>query len=121
MTSTRCNEAAIAQAEGDLPRAGKPLAPLHPGPSSTLALEKLAYQAILERNPATSFRKPKAHTGQARPAVVMQWRITLLVGWAEDIGGDHAAKESWRQARGELGVAKRATGESFSHRRISRS
>src|SRR5207247_10216865 len=45
-------KAAIAQAEGDLPRAAALLAPLHPSADLTQALEAQVYQAILERRPA---------------------------------------------------------------------
>jgi TolB-like protein len=47
-------KAAIAQAEGDLPRAAALLAPLRPGGDLGGALEAQAYQAILERRPAQS-------------------------------------------------------------------
>ena len=42
------NKAAIAQAEGDLPRAAALLAPLHPNADDSSALETQVYQAILE-------------------------------------------------------------------------
>src|SRR5204863_8921585 len=45
-------KAAIAQAEGDLPRAAALLAPLHPNADDTTALEAQIYQAILEHRPA---------------------------------------------------------------------
>ena len=45
-------KAAIAQAEGDLPRAATLIAPLRPNADLTQALETQAYQAILERRPA---------------------------------------------------------------------
>src|SRR6058998_3474699 len=45
-------KAAIAQGDGDLPRAAALLAPLHPAADDTPALETQAYQAILERRPA---------------------------------------------------------------------
>src|SRR5947208_1335171 len=45
-------KAAIAQAEGDLPRASAILAPLRPGADLNQALETQVYQAILERRPA---------------------------------------------------------------------
>jgi TolB-like protein/Tfp pilus assembly protein PilF len=45
-------KAAIAQAEGDLPRASAILAPLRPNFDDTYALETQVYQAILERRPA---------------------------------------------------------------------
>src|SRR5881398_1719336 len=45
-------KAAIAQAEGDLPRAAALLAPLHPNADDSYALETQVYQEILERRPA---------------------------------------------------------------------
>src|SRR4029077_17963102 len=45
-------KAAIAQAEGDLPRAAALLAQVHPGADDAGALETQVYQAILERRPA---------------------------------------------------------------------
>ena len=44
-------KAAVAQAEGDFPRASALLAPLRPGADSVGTLETQVYQAILERNP----------------------------------------------------------------------
>src|SRR5207248_972375 len=46
------NKAAIAQAEGDLPRVAALLAPLRPAADLTHALKTQVYQAILERRPA---------------------------------------------------------------------
>ena len=48
-------KAAIAQAEGDLPRAAALLAQVQPAAGDPTAWEQLAYQAILERRPAKSF------------------------------------------------------------------
>jgi TolB-like protein/class 3 adenylate cyclase/Flp pilus assembly protein TadD len=45
-------KAAVAQAEGDLPRASVLLAPLRPGADLNQALETQVYQGILERRPA---------------------------------------------------------------------
>ena len=58
-------KAAIAQAEGDLPRAAALLAPLHPNADDTGALETQVYQAILERRPAPIDLSAKGNTGQA--------------------------------------------------------
>src|SRR4029077_4877643 len=49
---TLAEKAAIAQAEGDLPRASAILAPLHPNADAPGALETQVYQGILERRPA---------------------------------------------------------------------
>src|SRR5207248_6296287 len=49
---TLAAKAAIAQAEGDLPRASALLASIHPLADDPQALETQVYQAILERRPA---------------------------------------------------------------------
>ena len=49
---TLAAKAAIAQAEGDLPRASALLALIHPPADDPQALETQVYQAILERRPA---------------------------------------------------------------------
>ena len=65
-TSIRsCLRRAIAQAEGDLPRAAALLAPLHPNADDTSALETQVYQAILERRPAPIDLSVKGNTGHA--------------------------------------------------------
>src|SRR5215467_4232080 len=48
---TIVEKGAIAQAQGDLPRASAPLASVQPSADDTNALETQAYQAILERRP----------------------------------------------------------------------
>ena len=58
-------KAAIAQAEGDLPRAAALLAPLHPGADDSPAFETQVYQAILERQPCTDDPSAKGSVGQA--------------------------------------------------------
>ena len=50
---TMAFEAAIAQAEGDLPQAAAILAPLHPAADDNLTVATQIYQAILERRPAS--------------------------------------------------------------------
>ena len=62
---TLATKAAIAQAEGDLPRASALLAPLHPAADDSAALETQVYQAILERRPDTNHPSAKGNTGQA--------------------------------------------------------
>src|SRR5205807_190673 len=52
-------KAAIAQAEGDLPRASALLAALHPAAKDTTTLKTQAYQAILERRPAAIISRLK--------------------------------------------------------------
>ena len=73
-------KAAIAQAEGDLPRASALLAPLHPGADDTGALETQVYQAILERRPAPMIPRLKEILAKPDPALgYYQWRTALLV------------------------------------------
>jgi len=62
-------KAAIAQAEGDLPRAAALLAPLHPGADDSDALETQVYQAILERRPALIIPRLKEILAKPDPAL----------------------------------------------------
>ena len=97
-------KAAIAQAEGDLPRAAVLLAPLHPNADDTFALETQAYQAILERHPAPIILRLKEILAKPDPALgYINGELRFWLGWAQEVAGDHAAaQESWRQARSEL-------------------
>ena len=62
-------KAAIAQAEGELPRAAALLAPLHPPADDTGALETQVYQAILERNPGPMISRLKEVLAKPDPAL----------------------------------------------------
>src|SRR5207249_11242820 len=66
---TLAEKAAIAQAEGDLPRAAVLLAPLHPNADDTQALEIQVYQAILERRPAPVIPRLKEILAKPVPAL----------------------------------------------------
>jgi TolB-like protein/Tfp pilus assembly protein PilF len=108
-------KAAIAQAEGDLPRAATLLAPLHPNAGDT-ALVIQVYQSILERRPAQIIPRLKEILAKPDPA----WgynggELRFWLGWAQEVAGDHAAaQESWRQARSELeSFLKEQPGNSF--------
>ena len=96
--------AAIAQAEGDLPRAVALLAPLHPGADDSGAVETQVYQAILERRPTQIIPRLKEILAKPDPALgYINGELRFWLGWAQDVAGDHAAaQESWRQARREL-------------------
>ena len=97
-------KAAIAQAEGDLPRAAALLAPLHPNADDPDALETQVYQAILERRPAPIIPRLKEILAKPDPALgFFNGELRFWLGWAQEVAGDHAAaQESWRQARSEL-------------------
>jgi serine/threonine-protein kinase len=97
-------KAAMAQAEGDLPRAATLLAPLRPGAELNQALETQVYQAILERRPAPMIPRLKEILGKPDPALgYLNDELLFWLGWAQAVGGDHAgAQETWRQARSEL-------------------
>jgi TolB-like protein/class 3 adenylate cyclase/Tfp pilus assembly protein PilF len=97
-------KAAIAQAEGDLPRASALLAPLHPAADDTSALETQVYQAILERRAAQIIPRLKEILAKPDPALgFYNSELRFWLGWAQEVAGDHAAaQESWRQARSEL-------------------
>jgi TolB-like protein/Tfp pilus assembly protein PilF len=101
---TLAEKAAIAQAEGDLPRASALLAPLHPNADLNQALETQVYQVILERRPAQIIPRLKEILAKPDPALgFYNGELRFWLGWAQEVAGDHAAAgESWRQARGEL-------------------
>ena len=97
-------KAAIAQAEGDLPRASAILAPLHPATDDSAVLEIQAYQAILERRPAQIIPRLKEILAKPDPALgFYNGELRFWLGWAQEVAGDQAAaQESWQQARSEL-------------------
>ena len=97
-------KAAIAQAEGDLPRASALLAPLHPNADDAPAVEAQAYEAILERHPTQIISRLKEILAKPDPALgYFNGELRFWLGWAQEVAGDHAAaQESWRQARSEL-------------------
>ena len=101
---TLVTKAAIAQAEGDLPRAAALLAPLHPNADDTAALETQVYQAILERRPAQIIPRLKEMLAKPDPALgYLNGELRFWLGWAQEVAGDHAAaQETWRQAHREL-------------------
>jgi tetratricopeptide (TPR) repeat protein len=101
---TLASKAAIAQAEGDLPRAASLLAPLHPNADNMEALETQVYQAILERRPGQIIPRLKEILAKPDPALgYFNGELRFWLGWAQEVAGDHAAaQESWRQARSEL-------------------
>ena len=108
-------KAAIAQAEGDLPRAAALLAPLHPSTDDAGALETQAYQAILERHPAPIIPRLKEILAKPDPALgYINGELRFFLGWAQEVAGDPAAaRESWRQARSELEPFLKAQPENF--------
>src|SRR5204863_111652 len=109
-------KAAIAQAEGDLPRAAALLAPLHPGVDDIGVLELQIYQAILERRPAQIIPRLKERLlAKPDPALgFLNGELRFWLGWTQDVAGDHAAaQESWRQARSELESILKEQPENF--------
>jgi len=113
---TLAAKAAIAQAEGDLPRASALLALIHPPPEDPQALETQVYQAILERRPAQIIPRLKEILAKPDPALgSITGQLRFYLGWAQEVAGDHtAAHESWRQARSELEPFLKEQPENFS-------
>ena len=97
-------KAAIAQAEGDLPRAAALLAPLDPDADLIQALEQKVYQAILERRPGQVIPRLEEMLATPDPALgFFNGELRFWLGWAQDVAGDHAAaEETWRQGRSQL-------------------
>jgi TolB-like protein/Tfp pilus assembly protein PilF len=108
-------KAAIAQAEGDLPRAAALLAPLHPNADDTSALETQVYQAILERRPAQIIPRLKEVLAKPDPALgFYNGELRFWLGWAQEVAGDRvAAQETWQQARNELEAFLREQPENY--------
>jgi TolB-like protein/Tfp pilus assembly protein PilF len=101
---TLATKAAIAQAQGDLPRASALLAPLRPAAGDTQALEAQVYQAILERRPAQMILRLQEILAKPDPALgYINGRLRFWLGWAQEVNGNRADAElTWRQARREL-------------------
>ncbi len=97
-------KAAIAQAEGDLPRAATLLTQVHPTAGDPTAWETLVYQAILERRPDQIISRLKEILARPDPDVgYLNGELRFWLGWAQDVAGDHiAAQETWREASAEL-------------------
>ena len=109
-------KAAIAQAQGDLPRAAALLAPLRPTADFNQALETQVYQAILERRPAEIIARLKEILGTPDPTLgFINGELRFWLGWAQEVAGDHAAaQESWRKARSELEPLLKEQPENYS-------
>src|SRR5438067_2533776 len=112
---TLVTKAAIAQAEGDLPRAAALLAPLHPTAADTATLETQVYQTILERHPAQIIPRLKETLAQPDAALgYFSGELYFWLGWAQEVSGDHdAAQETWQKARSELGSFLKAQPENY--------
>jgi tetratricopeptide (TPR) repeat protein len=97
-------KAAIAHAEGDLPRASALLTPFRAAADDTQALETQVYQVILERRSAPIIPRLKELLAKPDPALgYSNGELRFYLGWAQEVAGDHAAaQETWRQARSEL-------------------
>jgi len=97
-------KAAVAQAEGDLPRASALLAPLNLTVDNPEDLITQAYQAILERRPAEIIPRLKEILAKPHPALgFYNGELRFWLGWAQEVSGDHAAaQQSWQQARSDL-------------------
>jgi TolB-like protein/class 3 adenylate cyclase/Tfp pilus assembly protein PilF len=97
-------KAAVAQAEGDLPRASAMLDGLRPTADQSEALETQVYQAILKRQPAPMIRRLTEILASPDPSFgYINGELRFWLGWAQEVAGDKAAaQQSWRQARSEL-------------------
>jgi TolB-like protein/class 3 adenylate cyclase/Tfp pilus assembly protein PilF len=97
-------KAAIAQAQGYLPRASAVLNALHLTAKDTVTWKVYTYQAILEHRTAEIIPRLKEILASPDPALGFEnSELRFWLGWAEDVAGDHvAAQDTWRQARNEL-------------------
>ena len=101
---TLAQQAAISQAEGDLPRASALLTPLNPSAANTQVLEAQVYQTILERKPATIIPRLTEILAKPDPALgFFNGELRFWLGWAQEVAGDpDTAHKSWQQAHTEL-------------------
>jgi serine/threonine protein kinase/Tfp pilus assembly protein PilF len=101
---TLAYKAAVAQAEGDLPRASAMLDGLRPTADQSEALETQVYQAILKRQPAPMIRQLTEILSSPDPSFgYINGELRFWLGWVQEVAGDKAAaQQSWRQARSEL-------------------
>jgi serine/threonine protein kinase/predicted Zn-dependent protease len=97
-------QAAIAQSQGDLPRAAALLTQPRSNADDFNAFELRIWQAILERKPAQIIPRIKEEIAKADPALGFRTgELRFWLGWTQELAGDHAAaQESWRKARSEL-------------------
>jgi TolB-like protein/Tfp pilus assembly protein PilF len=109
-------KAAIAQAEGDLPRAATLLAQAQPAAGDPTGWEQVAYQGILERRPARVIAQLKEVLAQPDPgAGYLNGELRFWLGWAQEVAGDHtAAQATWREARAELEAFLKEQSENWS-------
>ena len=108
-------KAAVAQAEGDLPRASAMLDGLRPTADQSEALETQVYQAILKRQPAPMIRRITEILANPDPSFgYINGELRFWLGWAQEVAGDKAAAhQSWRQARSELEAFLKEQPENF--------
>ena len=115
---TLATEGAIAQAEGDLPRASTILAPLHPAANNAIVIERQTYQAILERHAENNYsqtqRNPSPTGSDLR---LLQRRTSLLARLgAGCCGRPCCCSEKLATSPQRVGTSTQgAAGESFSH------
>ena len=97
-------KAAIAQAQGDLPKAATLLAPLNPNPNDFGAWIIRTYHATLQRDCKAIIAQLQQILAKPDPAFgFYNGELRLWLGWAQQVNGDHAAaQESWSQTRSEL-------------------
>jgi len=102
--SVLARKAAVAQGQGNLPRAAELLNPPNSNADDPTALGQRIYQAILERNPAQIIPRVKQELTKLDATPGYQaGQLRFWYGWLQELAGDHAAaQESWRQARSEL-------------------
>jgi tetratricopeptide (TPR) repeat protein len=104
-------KAAIAQAQGDLPKAATLLAPLNPNPNDFGAWIIRTYHATLQRDCKAIIAQLQQILAKPDPAFgFYNGELRLWLGWAQQVNGDHAAaQESWSQTRRRTGAdAQRA-------------
>ena len=100
----KIQQAAIAQAEGDLMRSASILASVQISPAFAIGVQTQWRQKMFEKNPAAAvayLQEILARADSALPRANAELRFSL--GWAQRVAGDETgAHKTWVQVRDEL-------------------
>jgi TolB-like protein/Tfp pilus assembly protein PilF len=100
----KIQQAAIAQAEGDLARSGSILGSVQISPAFAIGVQTQWRQKMFEKNPAAAaayLQQVLTHADPAIPRANAELRFSL--GCAQKVAGDEAgARQTWTQVRGDL-------------------
>jgi non-specific serine/threonine protein kinase len=96
-------KAEIAQASGDLHRAGAILSSVPADRNRLAPVWAHIYQAVLERRPEKMIPTLQKILDESDPALPITGELRFWLGWLQELAGDHlAAQNTWKIAQAEL-------------------